>query len=77
MMKEEHFCQFLQSVVFGLDDYSVDHRGDIGSHVRMASVDALVAVVRVGKMAYRDFTEVVGKLMRLTLERIDRVRESA
>jgi tubulin-specific chaperone D len=54
-----------------LDDYTVDSRGDVGSWIRIAACDSLVPVY---KYVTLDVKMAIGKLLRLSVERMDRVR---
>ena len=54
-----------------LDDYTVDSRGDVGSWIRMAACESLVPVY---KHVTRDVKGTIGKLLRLSVEKMDRVR---
>jgi len=58
-----------------LDDYSVDSRGDVGSWIRMAACDSLVPLFKTAPIDLAIVT--IGKLLRLSVERMDRVRQAA
>ena len=55
-----------------LDDYTVDSRGDVGSWIRIAACESMIPLLKGGG----DST-VIGKLLRLSVERMDRVRVAA
>lgn len=57
-----------------LDDYTVDSRGDVGSWIRMAACESLVQIFPYVK---EDVKVTIGKLLRLSVERMDRVRSVA
>ena len=54
-----------------LDDYTVDSRGDVGSWIRMAACESLVPVY---KHVTQEVKMTIGKLLRLSVEKMDRVR---
>jgi tubulin-specific chaperone D len=58
-----------------LDDYTVDSRGDVGSWVRMAACESLIAVFKFASQ--QEVRKTVGKLLRLSVEKMDRVRTVA
>lgn len=55
-----------------LDDYTVDSRGDVGSWVRMAACESLVPTFR--HTSQVNIRGIIGKLLRLSVEKMDRVR---
>jgi Tubulin folding cofactor D C terminal len=55
-----------------LDDYSVDSRGDVGSWIRMATCESLVPIHP--HTTIEDVKVTIGKLLRLSVEKMDRVR---
>jgi tubulin-specific chaperone D len=57
-----------------LDDYSIDSRGDVGSWIRMSACESLVPLYPNIK---EDIRVTIGKLLRLSVERMDRVRSVA
>ena len=76
---------FLPIVVEGLDDYTTNARGDVGSHVRLEAIKAtktLWARLEMRKTASggtdsRTITELYPRMMRLAAEKLDRVRVEA
>lgn len=88
-MDRSLFQTLLKCFLAGLEDYSTDQRGDVGSWVREASVGALESLVPVvcyldsqsgscpAYISYDDEVEVVGALLRQSVERIDRIRVCA
>lgn len=58
-----------------LDDYTIDSRGDVGSWVRMAACESLVAIFKHANHQNIDVT--IGKMLRLSVEKMDRVRTVA
>jgi tubulin-specific chaperone D len=58
-----------------LDDYTVDSRGDVGSWIRIAACASLVPIFRHSKNV--DIRPTVAKLLRLSVEKMDRVRSMA
>ncbi|KAG0343822.1 hypothetical protein BG004_004976 [Podila humilis] len=82
----------LQMYLSGLEDYSIDHRGDVGSWIREACMQGLAAMLplvgqldramsSVGKsnhyLSEENQVEVVSKLMQQSVEKIDKIRASA
>jgi hypothetical protein len=73
------------SLPHGLDDYTSDQRGDVGSFIRIASIRGSVALVSSilasprpeEWMTREEFRAVLGKLVKLGAERIDGVRKVA
>jgi tubulin-specific chaperone D len=58
-----------------LDDYNVDSRGDVGSWIRMAAGESLVPIFKYATQS--NITLTIGKLLRLSVEKMDRVRSVA
>lgn len=68
----------------GFEDYTVDQRGDVGSWIRLASIDALCRF-----FSSESYSEVIKQLqqtqiesawaclLKQSLERLDKVREAA
>ncbi|KAG0211199.1 hypothetical protein BGX28_008379 [Mortierella sp. GBA30] len=75
----------------GLQDYSIDHRGDVGSWIREASMQGLeVMIPIVAQLDYkaqqehqlrylsdRDHAQVMAQLLQQSVEKIDRIRGCA
>lgn len=68
----------------GFNDYTVDQRGDVGSWVRLASIDALKRLftsqsfLEVSNQLQMDQIESAWAcLLKQSLERLDKVREAA
>lgn len=63
----------------GLNDYTIDERGDVGSLVRLQSITCASAIL--SSPAFRPYPELVqavkGDIFRLSLEKLDRVRLQA
>jgi hypothetical protein len=58
-----------------LDDYTVDSRGDVGSWIRIAACSSLVPIFRYSRNV--DIRLTIAKLLRLSVEKMDRVRTAA
>ena len=58
-----------------LDDYTVDSRGDVGSWIRMAACESILPVFKYA--SDEDFNLTIGKLLRLSVEKMDKVRSVA
>src|SRR5271169_5677663 len=55
-----------------LDDYTVDSRGDVGSWIRIATCESLPSIY--GQISIENPCLTIGKVLRLSVERMDRVR---
>ncbi|KAF9275663.1 hypothetical protein BGZ68_010600 [Mortierella alpina] len=84
--------RILQMYHTGLQDYSIDHRGDVGSWIREACMQGLeVMIPLVARVDYRlqqeqpsqrylsdqDHTQTFAKLLQQSVEKIDRIRGCA
>ena len=84
--------KILQMYFRGLEDYSVDHRGDVGSWIREASMQGLRTMVPIVArldhhlspsqanqryLSDKDHTQVLAKLLQQSVEKIDRIRGAA
>ena len=58
-----------------LDDYTVDSRGDVGSWIRMAACESLVSIFK--HTSQEEVRVTIGKLLRLSVEKMDKVRTVA
>ncbi|SJX60387.1 related to Tubulin-folding cofactor D [Sporisorium reilianum f. sp. reilianum] len=73
----------VRSMLVGLQDYSTDQRGDVGSWVRLSCVAGLREVLILCRSAAEevltedDFHEAVGGMWKQAAERIDHVRHAA
>ena len=78
----------LPCLLVTIDDYTIDNRGDIGSWVRHETMEAMeVALSALGSVSARGagaaasaaslVTQVVGALIKQSLEKIDRIRHAA
>ncbi|KAI1315977.1 hypothetical protein EDD11_010559 [Mortierella claussenii] len=76
----------LQMYFAGLQDYSIDHRGDVGSWIREASMQGLEVMFplvarldhqrkdRPHYLSDQDHAQVLAKLLQQSVEKIDRIR---
>ncbi|KAK5823035.1 tubulin folding cofactor D C terminal-domain-containing protein [Linnemannia elongata] len=84
--------KILQMYFRGLEDYSVDHRGDVGSWIREASMQGLQTMVPIVArldhhltasqadqryLSDEDHAQVLAKLLQQSVEKIDRIRGAA
>lgn len=84
--------KILQMYFRGLEDYSVDHRGDVGSWIREASMQGLQTMVPIVArsdhhltpsqadqryLSDEDHVQVLAKLLQQSVEKIDRIRGAA
>lgn len=62
-----------------LNDYTTDHRGDVGSWVRMEAIQALEDLVThvPSKLSVEKISPLIGSLVRMAAERLDKVRLQA
>lgn len=69
----------------GLDDYTSDQRGDVGSWIRLVclrgSADLLASILSSAEpehwLSVDQYRDVLGKMLKLAAERIDGVRRGA
>ncbi|KAH8820117.1 tubulin folding cofactor D C terminal-domain-containing protein [Xylogone sp. PMI_703] len=65
-------------IIAGLDDYTTDSRGDVGSIVRIEAVKAAAQIWQpvkdMNEMKKAFFNKVFGKVLRLATEKLDKVR---
>ncbi|KAG2129100.1 TBCD protein [Suillus clintonianus] len=85
----ESICGVLDALDSGLDDYTMDERGDVGSWVRMACIQGLASIFedlfRVsgstpGFASYlpaQRYHSVIARILRQGVERLDNVRQIA
>lgn len=78
----EEFFQCYQSFLDGLDDYSTDQRGDVGSWIRIACSQALPNLTRMAKATDAKLGDEAGKqavygLIKLSVEKLETVRVAA
>jgi tubulin-specific chaperone D len=73
------FTQVQRALMAGLNDYTNDQRGDIGSLVRLASLDAIDMLCRKGdrEALHALITDLVPLVVRLAAERLNKVRLKA
>lgn len=76
-----HTTMFTAMIREGLDDYTTDNRGDVGSHVRIAALRVVEVFGRNLEPSNRHghtlFYEFLGKVLRLAAEKLDKVRIEA
>ncbi|CAG8960761.1 hypothetical protein HYFRA_00002298 [Hymenoscyphus fraxineus] len=76
-----HTTKFTSMIREGLDDYTTDNRGDVGSHVRIAALRVVEVFGRnlepSDKRGYAMFHTFVGRILRLASEKLDKVRIEA
>ncbi|KAL9619059.1 MAG: hypothetical protein Q9160_006314 [Pyrenula sp. 1 TL-2023] len=59
-----------------LDDYTTDHRGDVGSWVRLEGIKFLEALItnHASELVLENISPLIGSLVRMAAERLDKVR---
>jgi hypothetical protein len=85
----DHMCGVIDVLDGGLDDYTMDERGDVGSLVRMACIQGLTttfeALFRVSGsvpefanyLPAQKYHNVIARILRQGVERLDNVRQIA
>ena len=68
---------FVNIILKSLNDYTIDQRGDIGSLVRMAGIDAAAVFLSNESLELETKKPLIAKLGGLAVEKIDRVRWKA
>ena len=63
-----------KALIVCLDDYTTDQRGDVGSLVRIAAVDAVSAVLKKKLLNLCDRQVLAAKVCGLAVEKLDKVR---
>ncbi|TGJ79295.1 hypothetical protein E0Z10_g9469 [Xylaria hypoxylon] len=69
--------EFLGLVSEGLDDYTTNARGDIGSHVRLEAIKATKTLWQVQNKNQELVNRLFPQILRLAAEKLDRVRAEA
>jgi hypothetical protein len=64
----------VQIIQVGLDDYTTDSRGDIGSNVRIEAAKAAAAFYAVVPFAANKYHDLFGRILRVAVDKIDKVR---
>ncbi|OJA17158.1 hypothetical protein AZE42_00195 [Rhizopogon vesiculosus] len=85
----EHMCGVLDVLDGGLDDYTMDERGDVGSWVRMACIQGLTSIFEAlfrvsggvpefaSYLPSERYHSVIARILRQGVERLDNVRQIA
>ncbi len=84
-LDNEILLEIIACYFYGLNDYSIDSKGDSGSKVREAAIEGLESFIELcGKYELTEIinneeimTNVIGKIMQQCTERIDRTRNLA
>lgn len=79
---DQDFSRCFHSFLDGLDDFSTDQRGDVGSWIRITCAQALPFLVRVarrveGRLDRSGGVEAVRGLLKLVVEKLETVRVAA
>lgn len=88
IISKSDFITLLQSLQDCLGDYSTDQRGDVGSWVRVVSMECLQTLIQLVSrldsstdgdpyLAQQMIGSLMSSLLKQSVERIDRVRECA
>ena len=64
----------MKALIVCLDDYTTDQRGDVGSLVRIAAVDAVSTALKKNLLNQRDRQRLAAKVCGLAVEKLDKVR---
>lgn len=81
-------CALYDALLAGLEDYTVDERGDVGSWVRIACIRGLTVISKrlllrasaIDLEAYlppQRYHDAIGRILRTGVERLDNVRQEA
>jgi len=85
----EHMCEVIDILDDGLDDYTMDERGDVGSWARIACIQGLTSIFEAlfrvsgnvtefaSYLPARKYHHVVARILRQGAERLDNVRQIA
>jgi len=77
----QYRLEFLDLVTHGLDDYTTDARGDVGSFVRIEALRVVATLFALddetADLGRVDFFAIVGQVLRLAAEKLDKVRAEA
>ncbi|KAJ7505351.1 TBCD protein [Mycena galericulata] len=88
-MSAETFNSLLDAMLYGLEDYTIDERGDVGSWIRIACLRGLTAFCEILLLhattlpAFVDYFpatkyhDIVGGVLKQGVERLDNVRQDA
>ncbi|KAI0489899.1 tubulin folding cofactor D C terminal-domain-containing protein [Xylaria cf. heliscus] len=76
ILKQES-TEFLGLISEGLDDYTTNARGDIGSHVRLEAIKATKTLWQGRDENHELVTRLFPQILRLAAEKLDRVRAEA
>ncbi|KAI0971499.1 tubulin folding cofactor D C terminal-domain-containing protein [Xylaria arbuscula] len=71
------YTEFLGLISEGLDDYTTNARGDIGSHVRLEAIRATKTLWQTRNGNQELVTRLFPQVLRLAAEKLDRVRAEA
>ena len=74
---KENVQHFLSVISDGLDDYTTNARGDIGSHVRLAAIKATKTIWEAQIYNENMVSAVFPRILRLAAEKLDKVRAEA
>ena len=73
-----HTDSFSDIIIEGLDDYTTNARGDIGSLARIEAVKATSAILQSSASNHTPISKILyGKALRLAAEKLDKVRTEA
>ncbi|KAH8157758.1 hypothetical protein CIB48_g10486 [Xylaria polymorpha] len=70
-------AEFLGLISEGLDDYTTNARGDIGSHVRLEAIKATKTLWQAKEGNHELVIRLLPQILRLAAEKLDRVRAEA
>ena len=82
---KDELGRVIAALLKGLDDYTSDQRGDVGSWIRLACLRGCAELVRSilaepqpgTWLTVDEYRDVLGKMLKLAVERIDGVRRGA
>lgn len=82
-MKESTFISIVTAFITALTDYSTDQRGDVGSWIRIAGLQALGQVLpmdtklKAPRVTEEIFEQVIRGIVKQAVEKLEPVREAA
>ena len=78
LSKEIFTHKVAQALALTLDDYTINERGDVGSLVRLEALEVVEAAWKLGLLRHgHSFEETRAAVIRLSLEKLDKVRSRA
>jgi tubulin-specific chaperone D len=82
LVSKDQISSIFDGLIGGMNDYSIDRRGDVGSWVRMASMESLEELTTIladteHRLSQSNVVLMMANVCRQMADKIDRVREAA